>query len=56
MQVIFPPTFRGLRRGLGLVGFGVTVLVGFSARAAAGWTDISSGLLTRLTNNGAKAG
>ncbi len=32
----------------------ITLLHGFSARAAERWTDVSSSLLERLTNNGAK--
>ena len=34
---------------------GLALLIGASAHAASEWTDISSTLITRLTNNGAKA-
>src|SRR5690349_2361570 len=41
------------RRGAALAGR-VTIVLGHSARAAETWTDISSSLLERLTNSGAK--
>ncbi len=54
MRAIFSPLPQALRRGVLLVICGVAALTGLSVRAAERWTDISSLLLERLTNNGAK--
>lgn len=54
MRAIFFPMPQALRRGVLPVICGVAVLAGLSVRAADRWTDISSLLLKRLTNNGAK--
>src|SRR5689334_10907408 len=49
MHVIFVPALR--RAVLTVI---VALLLGSSTRAAEQWTDISSSLMQRLTNNGAK--
>ena len=54
MHAIFPPTPQASRLGIVLMVCGVVVHLGFSAQAADMWTDVSSGLLARLTNSGAK--
>src|SRR5437762_14222930 len=54
MHAIFSPKPRPLRRGLALVICCAALLVSTSVPAAEMWTDISSPLLERLTNNGAK--
>src|SRR5947207_2638033 len=52
MHSVFSLTFQTLRFA-GLIFY--AVMLSGSARAADQWTDISSTLLERLTNNGAKA-
>src|SRR2546425_10540810 len=54
MHTVFSPTFQALRRAVVLLTCFV-IAQGFSADAADRWTDISSPLLERLTNSGAKA-
>ena len=54
MCSIFSLTPRALRPRAKLVVFCVAMLPGLSAQAADRWTDISSSLLERVTNNGAK--
>ena len=54
MHSIFQFDSLASRRRVVLMFCCVAVLSGFSARAAEGWTDISSRLLGRLTNNGAR--
>ncbi len=56
MQTILSFAFHPFRHGAVLAICGAVMLPGFSASAADQWTDISSSLLERLTNNGAKAG
>ena len=54
MSVNHPYLFRAFHR-VAVLALGCTIaLLGLSARAADRWTDISSALLERLTNNGAK--
>src|SRR5947199_7483112 len=55
MNVIFPPTPQLLLRRVALAVCGMTVLWSTSVQAAQSWTDISTPLLMRLTNSGAKA-
>jgi photosystem II stability/assembly factor-like uncharacterized protein len=54
MRPSFSPTPQAWRQRAVLAVCCVTVLLGFSAQAADRWIDISSSLLERLTNNGAK--
>jgi photosystem II stability/assembly factor-like uncharacterized protein len=54
MHAIFSPTRQALRYGAVLT-ICTSMLVAVCAQAADQWTDISSSLLERLTNNGAKA-
>ena len=54
MQTIFSPRLHALRRGVLLLFCRAAILLSLSAQAADKWTDISSGLLARLTNNAAK--
>jgi hypothetical protein len=51
MNTIISLTSPVLRHGAVVL----TVLLGFATQAADRWTDISSPLLERLTNSGAKA-
>ena len=53
MHTVFSLTFQALRRAVVLLTCCV-IAPGFSADAADRWTDISSPLLERLTNSGAK--
>src|SRR5207249_4832180 len=53
-HTISPFTPRALRRGAVLMIGCVAVLLSLPAEAADKWTDISSPLIGRLTNNGAK--
>ena len=56
MHAILSLTLRAWRQGALLVICGTVVLLaGFSTRGADQWTDISTPLLERLTNKGAKA-
>jgi hypothetical protein len=55
MQTILSFAFHKLRHGAVLVFCCAATMTGISASAANQWTDISSSLLERLTNNGAKA-
>jgi hypothetical protein len=55
MNPIFSPTTQALRRCAALVICCLIALLALSAQAAEQWTDISSSLMERLTNNGAKA-
>ena len=55
MHTILSPTSQALRRGVAFVACGVAVMLSTSTQAADGWTHISTRLLERLTNNGAKA-
>jgi photosystem II stability/assembly factor-like uncharacterized protein len=52
IHAIFSLTIQALRRAAVMVAW--YTALGFSAQAADGWTDISSPLLERLTNSGAK--
>src|SRR6267142_1786547 len=54
MHPIFSLTARTLRGGVELVLCCVAMLPSLSTQAADMWTDISSPLMERLTNNGAK--
>ena len=56
MQTIIPrsPIYQTFRRDVGLLICTVAVSLSAPVRAADTWTDISSSLLERLTNNGAK--
>ncbi len=54
MHAIFSSTPQAWRRGAVLMGSGAALLAGPSIQAADRWTDISSSLMERLTNNGAK--
>ena len=54
MHAIFSATPQAFRRGVVLIICCVAVLIGPSGQAADKWTDISSSLLERLTNSGAK--
>lgn len=56
METNIVPTLRSLRLVSLLILFCELPLPGTSARAAEPWTDISSTLLARLTNSGAKFG
>src|SRR5204863_7650799 len=47
--------FRASRQVAALILFSTALVAAHSAHAADTWTDISSSLLERLTNNGAKA-
>jgi hypothetical protein len=55
MHSIILPTLRTSRQRAALIIFCALLLTARSAQAADTWTDISSSLLSRLTNNGAKA-
>src|SRR5947209_4251598 len=55
VHIIFSPSPFAVRRGLALIVFGVVALLNTPVQAAQSWTDSSSPLLQRLTNNGAKA-
>jgi photosystem II stability/assembly factor-like uncharacterized protein len=54
MHAISFPKPQEWRRGIRLFILGVAALLPVSTRAADTWTDISSSLLERLTNSGAK--
>jgi photosystem II stability/assembly factor-like uncharacterized protein len=54
MHAILSLTPQPLRHGAVLVNCCATVLLGLSTQAADRWTDISSPLMERLANNGAK--
>jgi photosystem II stability/assembly factor-like uncharacterized protein len=54
MKAVPSQSIQELRRDVMLIICGVAMLLSFSAHAADRWTDISSSLLQRLTNNGAK--
>ena len=54
MHARFSSPLEGLRNGLAAVLGGAALLLSRAATAADRWTDISSPLLTQLTNNGAK--
>lgn len=55
MHTISLPTFQALRCVVVVAICCLPLVSGASARAADKWTDVSSPLLGRLTNNGAKA-
>src|SRR5262245_19874159 len=54
-HIDFPAANRLLNRGFLIVICCLTLLPRFSTQAADQWKDITSPLLERLTNNGAKA-
>lgn len=54
MHLILAHTRRTLRRGILATAWCVLILVSPRTRAAEEWADISSSLMERLTNNGAK--
>src|SRR3954471_1127759 len=55
MHTILSTTLQALRHSLTLAICCVAVLPSASIQAANSWIDISSPLLDRITNNGAKA-